>query len=59
MHTSAAWSITWHLNKKNFKEIEFYWLCKDVPVFHHFHFREIAAFKYFFWMKTTLPFSRI
>jgi len=41
---------------KKFKEIEFYWLCKDVPVFHHFHFREIAAFKYFFWMKTLYHF---
>jgi len=42
---------------QNFKEIEFYWLCKDVPVFHHFHFREIAAFKYFFWAKTLYHFD--
>ena len=42
---------------KNFKEIEFYWLCKDVPVFNHFHFREIAAFKYFFWTKTLYHFA--
>ena len=36
------------------KEKEIYYLCKDFPIFHHFHFREIAAFKYFFWMKTLL-----
>ena len=35
-------------------EKEIYYLCKDFPIFHHFHFREIAAFKYFFWMKTLL-----
>jgi transcriptional regulator with XRE-family HTH domain len=35
-----------------FKEREFYWLGKDIPIFHHFLFREIAAFKYFFWTKT-------
>lgn len=30
------------------------WLAKDIPLFHHFHFREIAAFKYYFWMKNIL-----
>jgi len=34
----------------------FYYLCKDLPVFHHFHFREIAAFKRFFWLKTYFAF---
>jgi len=38
-----------------FKEKQMYYLCKDVPLFHHFHVREVAAFKYFFWMKTILP----
>src|SRR5262249_48666079 len=36
---------------------EFYHLGKDVPIFHHFHFREIAAFKYFFWMRTIFNFQ--
>jgi len=36
----------------SFKRINFIYLCKDIPVFHHFHFREIAAFKYHFWLKT-------
>ena len=30
------------------------YLAKDIPLFHHFHIREIAAFKYYFWMKTIL-----
>ena len=40
----------------NFKKKELYHLCKDVPFFNHFLFREIAAFKYFFWMKTLFNF---
>ena len=36
----------------SFKEKEFYYSCKDMPIFHHFHFREVAAFKRFFWLKT-------
>jgi hypothetical protein len=34
------------------KEKELYYICKDFPIFHYFQFREIAAFKYYFWMKT-------
>jgi len=34
----------------------FYYLCKDLPIFHHYHFREIAAFKRFFWLKTYFAF---
>lgn len=37
-----------------FKERKMYYLCKDIPIFHHFHFREVAAFKYYFWMKNIL-----
>lgn len=37
-----------------FSQKDFYYLCKDIPVFYHFVFREIAAFKYYFWMKTML-----
>jgi len=38
----------------SFKEKKMYYLCKDIPLFHHFHLKEIAAFKHFFWMKTIL-----
>lgn len=38
----------------SFKERTMYYLCKDFPIFDHFHFREIAAFKYYFWMKNIL-----
>lgn len=41
----------------SFKQREFYYLNKDIPIFHHFHLREIAAFKYFFWMKTIFNFQ--
>jgi len=40
----------------NFKEKEFYYSCKDMPIFHHFVFREVAAFKWFFWLKTYFQF---
>src|SRR6185295_2412154 len=40
----------------SFKNKEIFYLCKDIPVFNHFYFREIAAFKYFFWMKTIFHF---
>src|SRR5688572_7022824 len=40
----------------SFKQKEFYYLCKDVPIFYHFLSREIAAFKHFFWMKTIFEF---
>jgi len=40
----------------SFKEKKFYYMCKDIPLFHHFHFREIAAFKYYFWLKTIFHF---
>lgn len=38
----------------SFKENEMYYLCKDIPLFHHYQFKELAAFKYFFWHKTLL-----
>jgi hypothetical protein len=37
-----------------FKEKSMNYLAKDIPIFHHYHFREIAAFKYYFWMKNIL-----
>lgn len=38
----------------SFKDNAMYYLCKDIPLFHHYHFKELAAFKYFFWHKTLL-----
>ena len=46
MHTMAYFN--------SYKEKKFYLLWKDIPIFHHFHFREIAAFKYYFWMNTLM-----
>ena len=40
----------------SFSEKEYYYLCKDTPLFYHFQFREFAAFKYFFWMGTLIAF---
>jgi hypothetical protein len=37
-----------------FKQKSMIYLAKDIPLFHHFLFREIAAFKYYFWMKNIL-----
>lgn len=31
-----------------------YYEAKDIPLFYHFHYPDLAAFKYFFWMKTIL-----
>ena len=38
----------------SFREKTMYYLCKDFPLFDHFLFREVAAFKYYFWMKNIL-----
>ena len=46
MHTMAYYNSC--------KEKEVYYMCKDFPIFYYFQYREIAAFKYFFWMKTLL-----
>ncbi len=40
----------------SFKQKELFYICKDMPIFHHYHLREIAAFKWFFWLKTYLHF---
>lgn len=37
-----------------FKERQLIYMAKDIPIFHHFQFREIAAFKYYFWMRNIL-----
>lgn len=40
----------------SYKNNSYYYLCKDLPIFYHFQSREIAAFKYYFWMKTLMRF---
>lgn len=34
-----------------------YYEAKDFPPFHYFQFPELAAFKYFFWMRTILEYT--
>ena len=36
----------------SFEQKELLILPKDVPLHHYYNFPELAAFKYFFWMKT-------
>lgn len=43
-----------HMVINTFKERELLILPKDVPVYHYYLYPELAAFKYFFWMKTIL-----
>jgi hypothetical protein len=38
----------------SFKKKELYYLCKDIPIFHHFNSKALAAFKYYIWMKAIL-----
>jgi hypothetical protein len=38
----------------SFKGHSLFYLCKDIPIFHHYQFKALAAFKYFFWNKTLL-----
>ncbi len=40
----------------SFKKKETYYLSKEIPVFHYFNIRELAAFKYYFWMGTLVFF---
>jgi hypothetical protein len=40
----------------SFTEKELMIMSKDVPIFHHFNFPALAAFKCFFWMKTVLQY---
>ena len=53
-YLSGMLNIMGYIN--SFKEKEFYYLGKDLPVFHYFHYKELAAFKYFFWMGTLIHF---
>jgi BetR domain len=40
----------------SFERKQFYYLCKESPFFHHFYFKEFAAFKYYVWMSTLMFF---
>ncbi len=40
----------------SFEKRELLYLNKDVPIFHYFNYPELAAFKFFFWMKTILQY---
>jgi hypothetical protein len=42
----------------SFKQKELTYVSKDIPFFYYFAFPELAAFKYFFWMKTLLQFPQ-
>jgi hypothetical protein len=39
-----------------FEEKEFIFFSKDIPLFYYYMFPELAAFKFFVWMKTLLQF---
>ncbi|MDR7131964.1 hypothetical protein J2X69_004330 [Algoriphagus sp. 4150] len=38
----------------SFSRKHIYWLVKDMPPFHHYYHKELAAFKFFFWRKSIL-----
>lgn len=38
----------------SFSKKHIYWLVKDMPPFHHYNHKELAAFKFFFWRKSIL-----
>lgn len=40
----------------SFQEKEMYYWSKDAPVFYYYQFPELAAFKFFFWMRTVLEY---
>jgi hypothetical protein len=42
-----------------FKEKQIFYYCKDFPLFYYYAFPELAAFKYFIWMKTSLNFPSL
>ncbi|MEO8405970.1 MAG: hypothetical protein ABI480_15290 [Chitinophagaceae bacterium] len=44
---------------RSFPEAEFYFINKDIPLFHHFQIPELAAFKFFFFMRTILSYPSL
>ena len=43
----------------SFKAKELLYCCRDFPPFYYYAFPELAAFKYFIWMKTSLNFPAL
>ena len=43
-------------NANSFSNREMFYLAKDIPVFYHFQYPLLGAFKIFFWMKSLLQF---
>ena len=39
------------------KEKKMYYEAKDIPLFYYFQFSKLAAFKYYFWMRTILGYE--
>lgn len=46
--------IRQHEMINSFEQKELLILSKDFPIYHYYNYPELAAFKYFFWMKTIL-----
>ena len=46
--------LHWLNNINSHEKREMLYLAKDIPIFHFFHFPELAAFKTFFWKKSIL-----
>ena len=40
----------------SFDDKELYYWAKDLPIFYYYQFRELAAFKCFFWMRTVMEY---
>ena len=40
----------------SFEDKELYYWAKDLPIFYYYQFKELAAFKCFFWMKTVMEY---
>jgi hypothetical protein len=36
----------------------FYYDAKDIPLYHHYQFKELSNFKFFFWMRTFLSYEK-
>ena len=43
----------------SFDRKELLYLNKDIPIFHQFHYHELAAFKIFFWMKSVMQYPSL
>ncbi|HVY75311.1 MAG TPA: hypothetical protein VG890_10800 [Puia sp.] len=43
----------------SFDRRELFYLNKDIPIFHQFHYHDLAAFKVFFWMKTLMQYPEL